>query len=284
MANFISHCLIFLGLAFALIWISKYIVILALPHLSLETEASIGRIIRKAMGPLPDVPEKYHQFHAYLQNLVDRAVKANELGGGPYKAWIIENSVENAIVLPGGEMIFHSSMLSEIKSENELMMIIGHELGHCRNRDHLTAMGPAVVTIALLLLVSGTDSGSTDLLRSFTSFAGSSFSRAQERAADLHGLETLFKIYGHGHGAEDFFVRMKRKKGWDMTNIMGTHPTFDSRIKFLDESRNEMALKWKADRTNVLTDDSSSDESVSMPPLTPLKIELSDQEITEKRK
>ena len=43
----------------------------------------------------------------------------------------------NAVALPGGNIVVFAGLLKEIKSENELAMILGHELGHFAHRDHL---------------------------------------------------------------------------------------------------------------------------------------------------
>jgi hypothetical protein len=69
--------------------------------------------------------------------------------------------------------------MKQVESENELAFVLGHELGHFRNRDHLKSLGR---DLALALLIATLSQGSSvgDLAALSGDLAGRSFSREQE--------------------------------------------------------------------------------------------------------
>ena len=60
----------------------------------------------------------------------------------------------NALALPGDRIVIFSGLVNRVKSENELMMVLGHELGHFAHRDRLRSLGQELllpIAIASLL-------------------------------------------------------------------------------------------------------------------------------------
>jgi predicted Zn-dependent protease len=58
-----------------------------------------------------------------------------------FQVLLAESSEVNAIALPGGNIMVFSGLIARIESENELAMILAHEMGHFVNRDHLRGLG-----------------------------------------------------------------------------------------------------------------------------------------------
>jgi Zn-dependent protease with chaperone function len=58
-----------------------------------------------------------------------------------YKVSVHDQATVNAVALPGGNIIVFKGLLTELKSENEVAMILAHELGHYAHRDHLHGIG-----------------------------------------------------------------------------------------------------------------------------------------------
>ena len=57
------------------------------------------------------------------------------------------------MALPGGQIMVFSGLLKKVNLENELAMVLGHELGHYAHRDHLRGMGRGLgVTLGLAML------------------------------------------------------------------------------------------------------------------------------------
>ena len=59
----------------------------------------------------------------------------------PFHVYVTEVDDINAIALPGSNIIVFSGLLQNIQSENELVMVLGHELGHYAHKDHLRGLG-----------------------------------------------------------------------------------------------------------------------------------------------
>jgi Zn-dependent protease with chaperone function len=148
-----------------------------------------------------------------------------------YHLWVVSNPVVNALALPGGKIIIFSGLLKEIESENEISMILGHELGHFVHRDHLKGLGRWLVLLFLSSLILGENNFITGFLENALLGVEARLSQEQEIAADLFGLDLLNKKYGHCAGATDFFEKMKeRKKNRWWKQLLSTHPTPQTRI------------------------------------------------------
>jgi predicted Zn-dependent protease len=95
-----------------------------------------------------------------------------------YQLLYIPDETVNALALPGDHVIIYQGLLAEAESENEIMMVLGHELGHFANRDHLRGLGRGIVVQIVASLLFG-DAGSIGAA-SLETFARSQFSQQQE--------------------------------------------------------------------------------------------------------
>ena len=156
----------------------------------------------------------------------------------PYKFRIeIDDSEDmNAMALPGGLIVVTAGLLDELQSENELAFILGHEMGHFRNRDHMRALGRGVVLGIMFVAISGSGAG-TDLSASITDLALRGFSRHQETSADEFGLGIVQQEYGHVADAWRFLERIDAGDGdiLELISYLSTHPSPDNRVEALIE-------------------------------------------------
>ena len=113
-----------------------------------------------------------------------------------FRIEIDDSETMNAMALPGGLIVVTVGLLDEIETENELAFILGHEMGHFKNRDHMRALGRGLVISLVFVALSGSGAA-TDLGASITDLALRSFSRKQESSADEFGLELVQQEYGH---------------------------------------------------------------------------------------
>ena len=181
---------------------------------------------------------KQHAADDALQQLMERM--ASHWPDVPYdfQTGVIDEALPNALALPGGVVLVTSGLLERVESENELAFILGHELGHFRNRDHLRGLGRQVVT-ALALTIVGVAAGAggvTDFMTITQHVTDRRYSREQEFAADLFGLGIVHGEYGHVAGAEDFFTHLADEESlWDSraSSYLSTHPWSEDRIQRL---------------------------------------------------
>ena len=170
-----------------------------------------------------------------VQALVDQL--ATRWPDSPYdfRVEIDRSNVANAVALPGGLIVVTEGLLGEVESENELAFVLGHELGHFRNRDHLRALGRGITLMMLFTISTGCDVSGLGITVSDLALRG--FSRRQELAADRYGLDVVHARYGHVDEAWRLFERWDAADDMrlDLVTYTSTHPQPDDRIERLEE-------------------------------------------------
>jgi predicted Zn-dependent protease len=149
-----------------------------------------------------------------------------------YRVLYIPKNTINALAIPGDVIIIYQGLLTEIKSENELMMILGHELGHFANRDHLRSLGNVLLMRIALSYLLGDLGNLQSGVELVNAIAKAQFSQKQETQADRFGLELLNKYYGHVAGATDFFESLSKQPQLNIA-FLSTHPAPEKRVKEL---------------------------------------------------
>ena len=196
-------------------------------RLPLEVEQTLEKIYSKFYENIPQDTEPAIK----LQSLLDELLKELPEQGLDYKVHIVSNSKANALALPGGHIVVFSALLDEVSSENELSMILAHELGHFANRDHLRGLGRQIVLLTISITVLGADNPATNFLKGSLVNVQMKYSQHQERQADLFAVELLNKRYGHVAGAVDFFNRLKEKEKMSrFLYFFAMHPPHRERI------------------------------------------------------
>ena len=206
------------------------------PHISPELEDRLGGVYLAAF----EVDDERTAAEERLQSLLDRLATRLDEPGREYRVHIVPSGEVNALALPGGHIVVLSGLVKGAASENELAMVLGHELGHYIERDHLQGVGRGLVLVFLSSLLFGADSSLSSLTMALLGSAEMRFSQGQERQADEHGLDLLMGEYGHAGGATTFFRRMAEKeKGKELLYLFSTHPFPQERIRAIEEASRE---------------------------------------------
>jgi Zn-dependent protease with chaperone function len=149
-----------------------------------------------------------------------------------------EESEANAVALPGGVIVLTTGLLEQVESENELAFVLGHELGHFHNRDHLRGLGRGLAFSLVLAALGFSGSGSATQLAALAGqFTQRGFNREQESEADRFGLALVVAEYGHTAGASDLFEHLAQPDdalGVVLSSYLSTHPVHADRIDDLD--------------------------------------------------
>lgn len=214
---------IFVIIALALIFIIE----VALYFVPAETEADLfSNWLPEDLVTVSPADERLSQ----TQRLVDRL--ASHWPEAPYgfRVEIDDSEVANAMALPGGLIIVTQGLLDEVESENELAFVLGHELGHFKNRDHLRALGRGIVISLFFAVITDNDVAGLGIKAADITLRG--FSREQESEADEFGLAVVHSEYGHVSESWRLFER------WDAANedarviatYLSTHPQPGDRV------------------------------------------------------
>lgn len=166
-----------------------------------------------------------------LDNVLTRLTRHYPDSPYEFRVEIDDSEYMNAMALPGGLIIVTSALVDELETENELAFVLGHELGHFKNRDHIRAMGRGVVLGLFFVAISGNGAG-TDLSATITDLAIRGFSRKQESQADEFGLELVQSEYGHVADSWRFFEKIdaEGEEASEFLTYLSTHPNPDDRV------------------------------------------------------
>lgn len=81
-----------------------------------------------------------------LQALLDRLMRSTALPTGmTVRLGVLDSAEPNAYASVGGRLVVTRGLLDAVESENELAMVLAHELGHLHARDPAVALGPGSV-------------------------------------------------------------------------------------------------------------------------------------------
>ena len=166
---------------------------------------------------------------AYLDEVTDTIAKCAKL---PYdvQSFIIPQDTPNAFALPGGTIYITRGMLKELKNQNELAAILGHEMGHFKNRDHLKGLGSSLL-FSLLSLSLGEGYG--NILNATLSISKIKYSQSAELSSDVFALDMMQCAYGSVSDAKGLFERLD--KGENLSYFLASHPAFEKRLKKMQE-------------------------------------------------
>lgn len=155
----------------------------------------------------------------------------------PVEVYLACSKTPNAFAFPGGKIVVTSGALELLKSEQGLVFLLGHELGHIKNRDHLKSLGRGLLTGVLSVLA-----GFQEAQILVSNYLNLGFNREQERDADKHGVNIMKDRYDSLLGADEFFQGiLKEDESVESTisqfipQFASTHPDPESRIEKLNQ-------------------------------------------------
>lgn len=225
---------IFLIIIILIIQLISFLVDWGITYIPVSWEQKLGSIV----VPIYEEKAENSPQQKALNQLLDRLelqIDDKSLAKRDYRVIYIPENTVNAFALPGDVIGVFQGLVEKVNSENELMMILGHELGHFSHRDHLRGLGKALILQIAIATFAGDNSFLSNSIGTLTeTISNTHYSRSQEYQADEYGLRLLNKTYGHVAGATDFFKHLDQKKAlnWD---FFSTHPASKKRIRKLNQ-------------------------------------------------
>lgn len=203
---------------------------IAVAKIPAKAEAWLGEKFSGRLDALENQP-----LQVQLQHLLDHLPVDSPLRQYEFYVQLVDSEEINALALPGGHIMVFSGLVEQAESENELAMVLAHELGHFAHRDHLRRLGRGLGLTVATMMLFGENSAASDLASKLFLVSESHYSREQESAADRFGLDLLVASYGHAGGATDFFDRVGKKAGSRVPYLLASHPHPQDRIGKLQE-------------------------------------------------
>ena len=172
------------------------------------------------------------RIQAYLDVLAQRAAATMALPEGMrVRAHLAESDVPNAFATLGGHIVVTRGLYRRMPSENALALVIGHEIGHIKARDPISAVGGGAM-LGLILVVAGGDANT--LAPSMAQLVQLGYSRRAETRADTEALAAVRALYGHAGGAASVFQMLgdyrREILDLDVPNLLSTHPADVERV------------------------------------------------------
>lgn len=182
----------------------------------------------------------------YTQRLNKLTQGLGDADGIPLNFKVYHVTDVNAFACADGSVRVFSSLM-DIMTDEELLGVIGHEIGHVAHRDSKDGFRTALLTSALKDGISSqggkvatlTDSQLGDLSEALVN---ATYSQKQEREADDYGYEFLKKAGKNPWAMALSFQRLKAlqeeagaQKTGKINQLFSTHPDLDSRIERMQE-------------------------------------------------
>lgn len=225
---------IFAGFTIGIIWLISWIASSIVWLIPYSVEQQLGAVIVPVYDRLAPPSPAQNTLNKLLDRL-EAQLPPQQRQNRDYQVLYIPDDTVNALAIPGDRIIIYAGLVKQAQSENELMMVLGHELGHFANRDHLRSLGRAVVVqIAIAYFVGDVGTIQSIAASGIAAFSNAQYSQSQESQADEVGLTLLQQTYGHVAGATDFFARMSQKRSSDI-DFLATHPAPGRRVKQLQQ-------------------------------------------------
>lgn len=151
---------------------------------------------------------------------------------------LINSPEVNAWCLPGGKIVVYSGILALANNDNELAVVIGHEIAHAvlkhgnerMSQQLLVQYGGAALSALLLSKpqemqqLFGTAFGVGSTLGTLA------FSRKQESESDESGLYYMAYAKYDPNAAVTFWEKMQQQGGANPPVFLSSHPSDDQRI------------------------------------------------------
>jgi predicted Zn-dependent protease len=214
-----------------------------------DQEVQMGR---QAAAEVPAVYGLYEdrELAAYVASLGREIASRSERPQLPWQFGVVDDASVNAFALPGGFIYVTRGLLTHLDSEAELVMVLGHEVGHVTARHsasqmskaQLATLGLGIGMIAVPELQRFGGLGETGLGLLFLKFG-----RDDERQADELGLRYTSRLaYDPSASARamDLLDRVSQASGGGrMPGWLATHPDPGDRYQSLLASIREQGLR-----------------------------------------
>jgi len=205
--------------------------------ISEQQEFAIGegadKEVRQEYGSYLDSPS----LRSYVDGVGNSLAAKGERPGMVFHFDVLNSPVINAFALPGGFVYVTRGMLERLSSEDELAMVVGHEIGHVTARHgaaRLSTLYAMQYGTLLGAVISPTTVGNYgDLINLAMQVGLSKYSRDQEAQADRLGVGYAAEV---GYQPKDAVTVMKILKWMEgrepgaLEKWFLSHPPADERI------------------------------------------------------
>jgi predicted Zn-dependent protease len=194
---------------------------------------------KKALAP-PNHPQVV-RLRAISERLIPYTYEWNERARQwKWEVNLIGSKQINAFCMPGGKIAFYFGILDQLKlNDDEVAMIMGHEMTHALREHARERMGKTMATRGAIE-IGAAIFGLGDIGRGVAGMGGQlltlQFSRADESEADLVGLELAARAGYDPHAGVTLWNKMAAASQGAPPQFLSTHPSGPTRIKDIERA------------------------------------------------
>lgn len=175
------------------------------------------------------------RLRAIARKIIPFAVEWNPRAKGwRWEVNLIGSKQVNAFCMPGGKIAFYSGILEQLKlSDDEVAMVMGHEIAHALREHARERMGKNAATGIGANLI-GQVLGLGQLGQTVTNYGAQlltlQFSRSDESEADLVGMELAARAGYDPRAGVTLWQKMGAASKGAPPQWLSTHPSGNTRI------------------------------------------------------
>lgn len=166
--------------------------------------------------------------------------------GTPLNFKVYKTNDINAFACADGSIRVYSGLM-DVMDDDEVLGVIGHEIGHVAHEDTKNAFKKALQTSALMDVISSTGSTAAALTESQVgviaqNLAQAKFSKSQESSADDYGYDFLKKHGKNPRAMVKAFQKLKQMEESSgststagLTQLFSSHPDINKRIQRMEQ-------------------------------------------------
>lgn len=188
---------------------------------------------------------------------------ATEVSNFAWEFNLIKEDQVNAFCMPGGKIVVYEGLMKIISSDDELAVVLGHEVAHAVAKHSNERMSQQMMAQYGAQVLGGILSGksaATQALAGQVYGLGAQygvmlpFSRKHETEADYMGLVLMYMAGYQPEAAVNFWKKMAVASGGNATpEFMSSHPSDASRISSIQKLLPEIRQKYQQyERTKEL--------------------------------
>jgi len=168
------------------------------------------------------------------------SVFRNDAPGWAWEVNVLDSKELNAFCMPGGKIMFYSGLINTLQlSDDEIAVVMGHEIAHALREHSREQMSQAVVAqsaIGIGATLFGLGRASADLANSgYQAFVATRFSRNDETESDRIGLELSARAgYDPRAGVTLWQKMLSANQGASPPEILSSHPAGANRVREME--------------------------------------------------
>jgi predicted Zn-dependent protease len=194
---------------------------------------------KRALAPAGD--PQLERVRAVAQRLIPHATAWNpRVAGWRWEVNLIRSSQINALCMPGGKIAVFTGIVDQLRlTEDELGMVVGHEMAHALRehaRERMAKNAATSIGANLLSHILGLGDVGQTLAGYGAQLLTLRFSRGDESEADLVGMEIAARAGYDPRAAISLWQKMGQAGKNAPPEWLSTHPSGASRIAELQRN------------------------------------------------